>query len=157
MALTDTEIDAKAEDWLNVSSAGPDAKLFRDFARAIEAAAVAPLLERIVALEAQVEQAAQPFADPFTYVIQHLNSNPYALTKDECIEKIKELRVLYTSPPKAAPLTEEQREVLSYLDGSGPIDGLWFGDKHPTEQGAYWWRKRLWAAFGTPATVEKEG
>jgi len=49
--------------------------------------------------EAQVEQTAQPFADPFTYVIQHLNSNPYALTKDECIEKIKELRALYTSPP----------------------------------------------------------
>jgi len=44
-----------------------------------------------------VAAAPQPAAqaDPFTYVIQHLNSSPYALTKDECITKIKELRALY--------------------------------------------------------------
>lgn len=83
------------------------------FADAIEAAATAPLLERIAALTAQVEQAAQPVADPFTYVIQHLNSNPYALSKDECIEKIKELRPLYTAPPKAVPLTDEQAASMA--------------------------------------------
>lgn len=41
------------------------------------------------------------FADPFTYVIQHLNSNPYSLTKDECIALIKELRGLYNAAPEA--------------------------------------------------------
>jgi hypothetical protein len=44
-------------------------------------------------LAAAPQPAAQ--ADPFTYVIQHLNSSPYALTKDECITKIKELRAIY--------------------------------------------------------------
>ena len=39
-------------------------------------------------------------ADPFTYVIQHLNSNPYSLTKDECISLVKELRDKYL---EAAP------------------------------------------------------
>lgn len=46
---------------------------------------------------------AQPLteADPFTYVIQHLNSSPYALTKDECITKIKELRAIYQAQGEA--------------------------------------------------------
>jgi len=149
MALTDTEIDAKAEDWLNVSAAGPDAKLFRYFARAIEAASVAPLLERIAALEAQVEQAAQPFDDPFTYVIQHLNSNPYALTKDECIEKIKELRVLYTSPPKAVPLTPDELadKCEAYLQSDRPQNMV------DSYEAGY---RDCEASNGiTPATVEK--
>ena len=41
------------------------------------------------------------YADPFTYIIQHLNSNPYSLTKDECVTLIKELRDLYNAAPKA--------------------------------------------------------
>ena len=42
-------------------------------------------------------------ADPFAYVIQHLNSNPYPLTKDETITFIKELRALYNAAPEAKP------------------------------------------------------
>jgi hypothetical protein len=38
-------------------------------------------------------------ADPFTYIIQHLNSNPYNLTKDECVELVKKLRHLCAAPP----------------------------------------------------------
>ena len=43
------------------------------------------------------------YADPFTYVIQHLNSNPYSLTKDETITLIKELRDLHNAAPEAKP------------------------------------------------------
>ena len=43
------------------------------------------------------------YADPLTYVIQHLNSNPYSLTKDECVTLIKELRDLYNAAPEAKP------------------------------------------------------
>jgi hypothetical protein len=49
--------------------------------------------EVITALRDALAQPA--VADPFTYVIQHLNSNPYNLTKDECVQKIKELRDAY--------------------------------------------------------------
>ena len=38
------------------------------------------------------------------------------------------------------------REVIAFLQGAGPLDGVWFGDKHPTERGAFWWRKHLVAA-----------
>lgn len=55
--------------------------------------------------QAAIESTLQPrwsnFADPFTYVIQHLNSNPYNLTKDECVQKVRELRELYHAAPKA--------------------------------------------------------
>jgi len=34
-------------------------------------------------------------------------------------------------------------EVLAFLKGSGPLDGVHFGEPHPTERGAFWWRKHL--------------
>ena len=41
--------------------------------------------------------------DPFAYVIQHLNSNPYPPTKDEAITLIKELRALHNAATEAKP------------------------------------------------------
>lgn len=35
------------------------------------------------------------------------------------------------------------RGVIEFLKGSAPLKGVWFGDKHPTERGAFWWRKHL--------------
>ncbi len=37
----------------------------------------------------------------------------------------------------------EVQELIRFLQGAGPLDGVWFGDPHPTEKGAFWWRKRL--------------
>jgi hypothetical protein len=34
-------------------------------------------------------------------------------------------------------------ELIAFLDGSGPLDGVWFGETHPTEPGRFWWRKYL--------------
>ena len=34
-------------------------------------------------------------------------------------------------------------DILKFLLGEGKLDGVWFGDKHPTEKGAFWWRKHL--------------
>lgn len=34
-------------------------------------------------------------------------------------------------------------ELLSFLNGSGEIDGVGFGEKHPAHKGMYWWRKLL--------------
>ena len=53
------------------------------------------------ALRAKIEAMEQQ--SPFTYIIQHLNSNPYSLTKDECVTLIKELRDLYNADPEAKP------------------------------------------------------
>ena len=33
--------------------------------------------------------------------------------------------------------------VIAFLLGEGPLDGVWFGEKHPTEFGNFWWRKHL--------------
>ena len=37
-------------------------------------------------------------------------------------------------------------EVVEFLHGTAPLDGVWFGERHPDERGAFWWRKRLAAA-----------
>jgi hypothetical protein len=33
--------------------------------------------------------------------------------------------------------------LIRFLDGSGQIDGVSFGERHPKEPGAFWWRKFL--------------
>jgi hypothetical protein len=51
--------------------------------------------------------------------------------------------------PPAAP------DVIAFLMGEAPLDGVWFGDKHPTEKGAFWWRKHLRAIASSPAEVRR--
>jgi hypothetical protein len=38
------------------------------------------------------------------------------------------------------------KEVAAFLEGTAPLDGFYFGGGHPTEPGAFWWRKYLRAA-----------
>lgn len=33
--------------------------------------------------------------------------------------------------------------IVAFLLGEEPLEGVWFGDPHPTEKGAFWWRKHL--------------
>jgi hypothetical protein len=44
-----------------------------------------------------------------------------------------------TSPKDAV----KADELIAFLDGSGPLDGVWFGEEHPTLKGKFWWRKYL--------------
>lgn len=53
--------------------------------------------------------------------------------------------------PQPEPLTDEQRAVLNFLLGADDLDGVVFGERHPTERGAFWWRNRLRAAFEAQA------
>lgn len=34
-------------------------------------------------------------------------------------------------------------ELRAFLGGTGPIEGVWFGDLHPTKTGRFWWREHL--------------
>jgi hypothetical protein len=47
-----------------------------------------------------------------------------------------------TKPPPRFTL----QEMVEFLCGEDPLDGVWFGDLHPTEPGKFWWRKHLRAA-----------
>lgn len=38
------------------------------------------------------------------------------------------------------------RGVIDFLMGAAPLEGVWFGGKHPTERGDLWWRERLKAS-----------
>ena len=33
--------------------------------------------------------------------------------------------------------------IIEFLNGSHSYEGVWFGDKHRTKEGTYWWRKIL--------------
>lgn len=59
----------------------------------------------------------------------------------------------------AAPVADERpspelNEILEFLYGAAPLDGVWFGDK-PEGKPRYWWRSKLRAALsgGSPEPV----
>ena len=58
--------------------------------------------------------------------------------------------------PQCTSLTDEQKEIINFLLGASDIDDVWFGDKHPTEKGQFWWRNRLRKAFQEAAHGIKE-
>lgn len=31
-------------------------------------------------------------------------------------------------------------DIQRFLMGNGPLEGVWFGDDHPTRKGKFWWR-----------------
>ena len=72
------------------------------------------------------------------------------------------------APTVAQPAAEQQApvgadepllEVVDFLLGAAPLEGVWFGEKHPKEPGSYWWRSRLRDAVAAsppaqPASIE---
>lgn len=35
------------------------------------------------------------------------------------------------------------KEITAFLLGEAPLEGVWFGGKHPTRRGEFWWRSLL--------------
>ncbi len=50
--------------------------------------------------------------------------------------------------------SNEQIQMLNFLYGAGELDGVWFEQPHPTEEGKFWWRKHLRRLFDTPPQAE---
>jgi hypothetical protein len=44
------------------------------------------------------------------------------------------------------------QEMVEFLCGEDPLDGVWFGEAHPSEPGKFWWRKHLRAAVEAAAS-----
>jgi hypothetical protein len=47
-------------------------------------------------------------------------------------------------------------ELLRFLRGSAPIEGIWFGDSHPSHKGNFWWRKLLPEPVDEPEVCEEK-
>lgn len=61
------------------------------------------------------------YADPLTQAIQRLNANPYNLTKDECIQVVRELRAELAAPKPAKPDMDLERLRYALGDGKGKL------------------------------------
>lgn len=61
--------------------------------------------------------------------------------------------------PSATPAPVEaglSPDLVAFLRGEAPLDGVWFGEAHPVERGAFWWRNRL-RAQSAPVGGEVKG
>ena len=116
----------------------------------------APLLARIAELEAQVEQAAQPVGWQKA-ILRSEEDGMVIIGWDYCTEaEFGHLRIpkrkLYTAPPKAPPLTDEQCDAIasSLDDWACEVDHYEFG--LPIHVNA---EANTWRAIIRAATVEK--
>lgn len=55
---------------------------------------------------------------------------------------------------KPTMTTITMKEVAAFLLGEAPLDGFWFGERHPA--GGFWWREHLRAALSAPATAPEK-
>ena len=73
----------------------------------------------------------------------------------ECVARlrksIKALDEALAKQEQGEPMdwSDEQLKMLNFLYGAGDFDGVWFEQKHPTEKGAFWWRKHMKRLFYT--------
>lgn len=69
---------------------------------------------------------------------------------DEVESLIRSMVDAYNAQPAQAGAVVPDN-VLTFLHGQGPLDGVWFGEPHPIYQGKFWWRAFL------PAAPKPEG
>lgn len=62
-------------------------------------------------------------------------------------------KTMLAAPPPPQ-LSNISAEVMAFLSGAGPLDGVWFGEDHPTERGKFWWRKHLVSVAPKPPQGE---
>lgn len=58
-------------------------------------------------------------------------------------------------PQASEAVSDAAHPVFAFLLGEGPLRGVHFGDRHPDERGAYWWRKDLSAALSAQPGAQK--
>jgi hypothetical protein len=106
----------------------------------------------IKSLETALDKQEQ--GEPYGYL--KLNTGKF-VNEVEGLNPMKDKRYLplYTkAQPKqeqSEPMdwSDEQLKMLNFLYGAGDFDGVWFEQKHPTEKGAFWWRKHMKRLFDT--------
>lgn len=66
------------------------------------------------------------------------------------------IAALLAAPQASEAVRDADHPVFTFLLGEGPLRGVEFGDRHPDERGAYWWRKDLRAALSAQPGAQKE-
>jgi hypothetical protein len=56
----------------------------------------------------------------------------------------------------SADRTPTLAEVVEFLCGEAPLEGVWFGEDHPTKPGKFWWRPYLRAALSPTPKEDHE-
>ncbi|OMG87978.1 hypothetical protein [Achromobacter xylosoxidans] len=120
------------------------------------------LLRRALA-SAPVAGEAQPDRQAVLEAI-HRYGNARAMAehniayRDEVRSTYDALVALFDVAPLASEAVRDaDHPVFAFLLGEGPLRGVHFGDRHPDERGAYWWRKDLSAALSAHPGARKNG
>lgn len=69
---------------------------------------------------------------------------------DGCEEPHKTKAALKDIEACIAKPEASQDEIIAFLKGSAPLEGVYFGENHPTKKGLYWWRKLLPCSLAKP-------
>jgi hypothetical protein len=75
--------------------------------------------------------------------------------RHDCVQALEEA-LAKQEQGKPVDWSDEQLKMLNFLYGAGEFDGVWFEQKHPTEKGAFWWRKHMKRLFDTAPQPKQE-
>lgn len=106
--------------------------------------------------QADKDGGQQRAGDELTYLLaenQRLRNGV-----DQDMAEVGRLQALYDSEWRKCKKLRAafDHPVFAFLLGEGPLHGVHFGDRHPSERGAYWWRKDLRAALSAPQAEQGE-
>lgn len=62
------------------------------------------------------------------------------------LEQVRAYAALLMVQGKPSP---RLARLVAFLCGEEEFDGVWYGERHPTERGSFWWRKHLREAAGS--------
>ena len=140
----------KALDWISRANA-------MDYEYRIKANEVLPALRERLAQSSEMDEAIAAGDGTLHGAIDYwqeraLKAEARLAQKDEqaepcvCGNSIKSNTEHRTDGPcyRKEPSAEPTRnEVISFLLGEAPLDGVWFDEPHPTYKGRFWWREYL--------------
>jgi hypothetical protein len=98
---------------------------------------VVPRSDIIMALRPIFERGTEKLVRDARESANSVNRSEFA---DELIDMIEALQIPAPQPSRENVVSAD---VVAFLHGRAPLDGVWFGEKHPTLPGNYWWRKFL--------------
>lgn len=84
-------------------------------------------------------------ADEIALVRSVLRGYPTSFARGDALRALTNIEAALAAPKvePAQQATKGAHPIFAFLDGSAPFEGVWFGERHPTRKGGFWWRSVL--------------
>lgn len=91
-------------------------------------------------MQAEIEAAARAICSTFYGTTW---DNTSGFRRHLCVDMASAALLAAERVRAEAGMVTVPRDVIAFLYGEAPLDGVWFGNRHPKYPGMFWWRSYL--------------